>query len=160
VSDAAWAPALGGTPSGYDYIGIAAGDGHAYPVWSDDHTGDMRPYVSRISLWGVEQSTVTASYDNGLNDVIDVTITWSTSIAAEDGDQVVLTSPVSGTHTTYTSTLCDSCSSAGGMSHSVTVTDLPCEPGYWTYSVKSSRASCASSRYSDPKTFKVEYCLE
>lgn len=160
VSDAAWAPDLGSTPAGYDYIGVAAGDGYTYPVWSDDHTGNMRPYMSRISLWGVEQGTASASYDNGFDDVIDVSVTWSTNIAAEDGDQVVLTSPVSGTHTTYTSTLCDTCSSNGGKNHSVTFTDLPCELGYWTYTVKSSRASCSTARYSEAKTVKVEYCLE
>jgi hypothetical protein len=62
ASDTHWITSTIPTP-GYDYIGIASGDGRVFPVWSDDRMQDsaFRPYASSILLWGVMEESVTAA---------------------------------------------------------------------------------------------------
>jgi hypothetical protein len=104
---------------------------------------------------------VGASYVNVLGNSIDVTVSWTTNLAASAGDQLILTSPAppQGTGTTYTSPVCTTCTS-DGLSHTLTFADIPCEPGYWKYTVVSSRSGCSGKRVSDVKTFRVLYCLD
>jgi hypothetical protein len=160
VSGAHWTTSTIPTP-GYDYIGVASGDGRTFPVWSDDRssTNNFNPWTSWVLLWGVKQDSVSASYVNVPGNTIDVTVNWKANLHASAGDQLILTSPAppQGTGTTYTSSVCTTC---GGLSHTLTFAGIPCEPGYWTYTVVSRRSGCSQNRVSDPRTFRVVYCLE
>ncbi|MBI3872224.1 MAG: PKD domain-containing protein [candidate division Zixibacteria bacterium] len=53
VSDFSWsADGIVGFSGNYagDYIGISANNGNVYPVWGDDHSGNMLTYVSPFTL--------------------------------------------------------------------------------------------------------------
>ena len=153
VSDTHWITSNIPTP-GYDYIGIAASDGRAFPVWSDDRLQDSayRPYVSRFLLWGIEQSSVTATPVNNGNGTLTVTATWSTNLPATVNDQIVLLSP-NGVE--YTSSACNTCGGSDGRTHTVVFSGVACEPGTWTYTVRSQRTGCTMSRTSDTNSFFV-----
>ena len=166
VSDSTWTgdpvpscACAGGSPSpGFAgaHIGVAARDGIAFPVWSDDRNqtqGNYKPFVSPIPLWGVMQETimVTVVSDPGMTAY--VTVSWGTNRRAPQEDVLVLTAP-SGLE--YSST-CGSCSPDGGYTHSVT-TGVPCEPGQWTFIVKSTRVGF-TKRGSNRKSFNMN-CLD
>ncbi len=153
VSDAHMITPTIPTP-GYDYIGIAAGDGRVFPVWSDDRTQEsaFRPYVSSILLWGVTQSSVTIAAVNNGNGTMTVTSQWGTNLPAPVADQVTVMSP-NGVQ--YTSNPCSTCGGSDGKTHALTFAGIPCAPGLWTYTVKSQRSGCSMSRTSDAKTFFV-----
>ena len=67
VSDVSWSGDPPGASCGQpgfagDHIGVAARDGMAFAVWSDDRNqtqGTYKPFVSPVYLWGVKQETVT-----------------------------------------------------------------------------------------------------
>jgi hypothetical protein len=153
VSDAAWTTTTF-PASAYDYIGLAAGDGRIFPVWSDDRSmpDNLKPYTSPILLWGVNQDSVTATPVNNGNGTMTVTATWTTNLAASADDRITLTSPHD---TDYTSEACSTCADADGKTHTVVFAGIPCEPGIWTYTVESRRSGCSQSRTSDAKTFFV-----
>jgi hypothetical protein len=146
VSDDDWSP---DTSIGYDYIGVAAGDGRAFALWSDDRTGVMRAYVSRILLWGVEQDSVSISEPVFSGSDMTVTATWTTNLAATVDDRLTLISP----NDSIVSPFCSTC--ADTTSHSVTMT-VPCEPGMWKYTASSERRGCTEIRTSDVDSFFVE----
>jgi hypothetical protein len=155
VSDTHWTTAAHPGVGTYDYIGIAAAGGHAYPVWSDDRTGAFRPYTSEFVLGGVIQSSIQHTIvSNGPALELTVRANWNTTMATSgtDSDSFVLTSP---TNVVYTGSATPG---SPGTSHEVTQT-CTCEPGHWKYVVKSTRpglTSCAS----DEKTFNVSACLD
>jgi hypothetical protein len=155
VSDRAWSADDAG--GGYDYIGVATGDGRAFPVWSEDRSSAMRPYVSPFLLWGVIQDSVAVSINYVPGDTIDVTATWATNLSATDGDQLVLIPP---SQQQYTSQLCANCTTEAGKHHSLTISGRPCSTGTWKYTVLSSRAGCTGKRYSNQKEFKVRNCID
>lgn len=140
--------------SGIEYIGMAADDGRAYAVWSDDRDLglDYRPYASPFYLWGVNQSSISSTVVGGLSSLT-VTVAWTTNLAAAtpDGDELVLTDPVGRLHSVVGT-------SQDGLSHSLSKV-VPCEPGWWTYTVYSSRIGCDSRRASDAKKFFAN-CIE
>jgi hypothetical protein len=74
VSGASWCCDY--TESYYDYIGIAAGDGRVFPVWSDNRNNPgthlFHPYTSPVWLWGIEPESVTSSVT-----VADTTLTMT-----------------------------------------------------------------------------------
>lgn len=160
VSDVSWdgdAPMspFGDTWAG-DYIGVAARDGVAYPVWSDDRvTADSyRVYTSPIELWsGVIQASVSASYVANDQLKLDVTGAWGTDCSSDGTDHIVVTSPsgvqylAAATPGTLTTT------------HSVTRADCACETGNWNYVVKSTKAGFLP-KASSAKTFRVYNCLD
>lgn len=152
VSDSGW---NGDSFSGH-YMGLAAKDGVAFPVWSDDRefgSGNHRPYISPVYLWGVTQSSVSHSVSNDPGLELSVTATWSTSLAALGTDYIVVKSP---TGLTYTGTATPS---GTGLTHTATKV-CPCETGDWTYTVKSTRTGF-TPRGSDPKTLpRVYYCVD
>jgi len=67
-------------------------------------------------------------------------------------DQILLTSP-NDAH--YTSSACSTCGGSDGKTHTVVFSGVACEPGTWTYTVRSQRAGCSMSRTSDTKSFFV-----
>ena len=138
------------TNPGNDYVGLAASHGRAYAVWADDRTrGHLRINSSRVLLWGILQSSVAAAYVNLSGNMIRVTATWNTNMAASVADQLILVSP---NQQQYVSPLCTTCS-PGGLSHTL-VFDAPCEPGLWSFTVKS-KESFGTERQSATATFFV-----
>lgn len=159
VSDAGW---NGDVPlSGYDYIGIAAGGGRAYPVWSDNRVDpaadSLRAFVSPIQLALVLQNTLAVSFVNNPGETVTFTATWGTNRQASLGDKLYLISP-SPSSQEYTSPVCSTCT-ADGLAHTVDF-EVPCETGYWTYWVSSRRTGCLGEQRSAVKTVKVSYCLD
>jgi hypothetical protein len=156
ASDADWD---GDAADGFagDYLGLAARDGMAFPVWSDDRppraNDQFRPYISPFYLWGVFQSSVSETVVVQPDEKIDVAVSWTTNLAATGDDVLVLRSP-SGI--TYTET-CSTCNSNGGLNHTVAA-GAPCEPGWWKYTVKSTRPGF-TKRGSDEKKFFVN-CID
>jgi hypothetical protein len=156
VSDMSWSgdssPTIGRAG---DYIGVAARDGIAYPVWSDDREAEddstFKVYASPIYLWGVDQSSVQRTIvSNGPGLELTVRANWTTNLEATGTDSFVLMSP---TNVVYTGT-----ATGSGTSHEVTKT-CTCETGDWNYIVKSTRPGF-TTRGSDVKTFKVNVCLD
>lgn len=148
VSDGTWS-GINPSGTGYDYIGIVSGDGRAYSAWSDRRDGPMRPYVSSLLLWGVEQSSVdTTIVDHG-DGTMTVTAMWTTNLSAFEEDRLTLVSPNQVQHVST----CDTCT-VNGTSHEVSLT-VPCEPGRWKYWVSSRRSQCMQGRSSDVDSFFV-----
>lgn len=154
VSDVDWdgdPPVAGGEAWAGDYIGVAARDGIAYPVWSDDRvtSHSYRVYTSPLYLWGVNQSSVTHTVVSGPGLTLTVTVNWTTNLSATGADYLVLTAP-SGLQYTTTAT-------GTGTTHSLTRICL-CEAGKWKYIVKSTRPGF-TSRGSNQGGF-VASCIE
>ncbi len=95
-----------------------------------------------------------ASHTIGEGLKLDVAVTWTTDLSSDGTDEVVLTSP---TNVQYNGTT----TPAGATtSHSLT-RSCTCEPGYWTYLVKSTRAGYTPSQVANQsKTFRVVNCLD
>lgn len=157
VSDTHWEgegePNDSNDPWAGDYIGVAAKDGMAFPIWSDDRTAQyqFKPYVSPIYLWSIQQSTVSSSYIAGPGLELTVTGNWGTDVAVPATDSLFLTSP---TNVQYTGAKTPAVRVA---SHSVTRT-CPCETGTWKYFVKTSCGITMDK--SSLKTFRVTNCLD
>jgi len=136
------------------YIGIAAKDGIAFPIWSDDRVTNtvFKPYVSPIYLWGVTQSSIAHSAVSAPELELTVTVEWDTSMPATGTDYLVLTSP---TNVVYTATATPS---SPGTSHEVEKL-CPCEAGDWSYIVKSTRPGF-TPRGSNPKTLRITACVD
>lgn len=148
VSDSGWD---GDGFSGH-YMGLAAKDGIAFPVWSDDREtgGIFKPYISPVYLWGVTQSSVSHSVVNDAGLELTVDATWTTNLAATGTDYLVLTSP---SNVTYTAT-----ATGTGTSHSASKL-CTCETGDWKYIVKSTRPGF-TPRGSDQKTIRINACVD
>jgi len=149
VSDANW----DGDNFWGHYMGLAAKDGIAFPVWSDDRevATSFKPYISPMQLWGVNQSSVTHSIVNDAELALTVTSNWTTNRPATGQDVMVLTSP---TGAVWTGTAVPS----SGTSHTAAKT-CTCETGDWTYIVKSTIPNFAK-RGSNPKSFRINYCVD
>ena len=122
---------------GYDYIGISAGDGIAYPVWSDDRQGvnprRHRAYTSPILLWGPDEDTIVASFTQNAQGDHDITVTWDANVDDADEEDTLILTPPSGPDVTITQL-----NPSPGFNHSLSTTE-PCQLGDWTYVVKSTR---------------------
>lgn len=164
VSDVDWDGMPPGGLAG-DYIGIAASDGMAIPVWSDDRAGpsgqgNFRPFASPILLWGIVQSSITDSLTILPGNLWKLKVTWNTNIVTNVGGDVMELTPPPGSGIqvdpngfTY---------SMNGTTH-VAVYEGPCQPhgGSWTRVVKSKISRCSTQfRKSNPKTFKIQNCLD
>jgi hypothetical protein len=144
-----------GDPWAGDYIGVAARDGVACPVWSDDRvtSHSYRVYTSPVYLWGVVQSSVTDSVIN--EDLLQLTVKakWNTDLTSSGADSLILTSPQ--THTQYIGT-----ATPPGATTSHAVTKLcTCETGDWTCTVKSTRPGF-TPRVSTAKTIRIYNCVD
>jgi hypothetical protein len=157
VSDTSWSGDCQPAGRAGDYISVAARDGIAYPVWSDDREADngttFKVYTSPFYLWGIDQSSVRDSVvSNGPGLDLTLRANWMTNLPATGTDYFVLTSP---TNVVYTGTATPT---GTGTLHEVTKT-CTCESGDWKYVVKSTRPGF-TSRGSDQKGFRVYLCLD
>src|SRR5262249_13776334 len=135
-----------------DYIAVDASDGVAYPVWADNREspGTMKVYVSPIQLWGITQSSISASYSIVAPGVLNVSATWSTDLWSDGVDDLILTSP---TNVQYAATA----SPPSATTIHSAVKECACETGLWTYMVKSTRAGYTPSQSANQaKTLLVE----
>jgi hypothetical protein len=154
ISDGTYTPNF--PDVGNDYIGLVAGHGRAYVAWADTRSGpaSLTVYFTRVLLWGPVDGSLAASFEHLPGEILRVTVTWQTNMAASSGDRVTLISPA---QQQYTSAVCTSCTS-NGTSHTL-VMDVPCVIGTWQFKVASAE-SFGTSRTSGIKTFTVHYCLD
>jgi hypothetical protein len=154
ISDGTYTPNF--PDVGNDYIGLVAGHGRAYVAWADTRSGpaSLKVYFTRVLLWGPVDGSLAASFEHLPGEILRVTVTWQTNMAASSGDRVTLISPA---QQQYTSAVCTSCTS-NGTSHTL-VMDVPCVIGTWQFKVASAE-SFGTSRTSGIKTFTVHYCLD
>lgn len=141
LSDVGWdgdpPPGVFNDPFAGDYISVVARDGIAYAVWSDDRqvADTLRPFVSPVHLWGPVQESITHNVQIQPEQKIAIDVFWSTNARCKGTDEIVIQSP-SGL--IYTES-CTTCWSNTGLNHSLSTGVYPCEPGWWTYEVKSTR---------------------
>ncbi len=127
--------------TGNDYLTVDARDGIAVVAWADDRlrqagqTPPLDNYISKLLLWGPDENTIAASFTQTPQGKLEVTATWSTApVSAAQADSLVLFPP-SGGNPIVARTL----NVPDGLNHSLTKSNISCEPGAWTYIVKSRR---------------------
>jgi hypothetical protein len=132
--------------------------GVAYAFWTDDRdrspgdscppplhpgctSGPAKPwkvYTSPLLLGGVVQESVAATVSHFCQDPgprVLFDITWSTLVATDGPDTVVVKDPNGATYT--------GAAASGGTWHHVTVT-APCLVGTWIYTVESNKGAAVS----------------
>ena len=155
VSDVSWSGDCSPAGRAGDYISVAAKDGLAYPVWSDDRDDNdgstFHVYVSPQYLWALDQTSVSHSLVNGPSYELDVTVDWETDHPAALTDSLILTSPTGTKYrAAYTAAGRDSLHEVG--------TTCTCETGTWSYYAKSNSGYVVDK--SSIKTFKVNNCVD
>jgi hypothetical protein len=134
----------------YDYIGIAAGDGRVFPVWSDNRTGSFRPYTSPLLLWGIEQPSVAMGFKNNMDGSITAVSSWVTNLDANAGDQVRLRSPSQQEQVSANP-------QPPPRNHGMEMIVSSCQQGTWSYVVSSRRSQCNFKRESNLVNLRVPF---
>ena len=126
--------------NGNDYLTVDASDGIAVVAWADDRlrqagqTPPLDNYISTLFLWGPDEATIAASFTQTANGKLDVTATWTTTLNAAEADSLILFPPSGGNPI-----VARNLNPPSGINHSLTKSNIACEPGNWTYIVKSTR---------------------
>ncbi len=158
VSDVSWSGDCSPRGRAGDYIGVAARDGIAYPVWSDDRgaADAFKVYVSPIYLWGPVQSSISHTISSVPGLGLSVGVSWVTDLPATCDEGLLLTAP-SGATQVFAGP-CDICKiNPSGITHQFT-RGVTCEPGWWKYTVKNTRCGF-TTRGSDERKFLAS-CID
>lgn len=151
VSDASWT----GNPPAPDYdagdhVGLAARNGVAYPVWSDDRgqtpgAGEFRAYTSRVQLFDIydapTESPFVAVVSYSCNSpTITFDVAWQTSLSSDGVDELEIYPPNQTTPFVQTAV-------SQGRQHRV-IWHGTCQANTsvpWTYRVRSTRGALTAT---------------